>query len=44
VTQLVMHSAGVGSEHTTLQAAIVGVIAFTVMFSALAIWRLARKG
>jgi ABC-2 type transport system permease protein len=44
VTQLVMHAAGVGSEHTTLQAAVVGVIAFTVMFSALAIWRLARKG
>jgi ABC-2 type transport system permease protein len=44
VTQLVMHSAGVGSEHTTLQAAVVGVIGFTVMFSALAIWRLARKG
>ena len=44
VVQLVMHSAGIGSEHTTVQGAMAGAIAFTVMFSALAIWRLARKG
>jgi len=44
VVQLVMHSAGVGSQHVTPQFALAGVIGFTVMFSAMAIWRLARKG
>lgn len=44
VVQLVMHSAGVGNEHVTAQFALAGVISFTAMFSALAIWRLARKG
>lgn len=44
VVQLVMHSAGVGNQHVTPQFALAGVIGFTVMFSAMAIWRLARKG
>jgi ABC-2 type transport system permease protein len=44
VVQLVMHAAGVGSKHVTVQFALAGVIGFTLMFSAVAIWRLARKG
>jgi ABC-2 type transport system permease protein len=44
VVQLVMHSAGVGNQHVTVQFALAGVIGFTLMFSAVAIWRLARKG
>jgi ABC-2 type transport system permease protein len=44
VVKLVMHAAGVGDQHVTVQFALGGVIGFTVMFSAVAIWRLARKG
>ena len=44
VMQLAMHSVGRGSEHVTAQFALAGVIGFTLMFSAVAIWRLARKG
>jgi ABC-2 type transport system permease protein len=44
VVQLVMHSAGMGNQQVTVQFALAGVIGFTLMFSAMAIWRLARKG
>jgi ABC-2 type transport system permease protein len=44
VVQLAMHSAGAGNPQVTVQFALAGVIGFTVMFSAVAIWRLARKG
>jgi ABC-2 type transport system permease protein len=45
VTQLAMHAAGVEKfQHEPVLVAIGGVLAFTVMFSAVAIWRLARKG
>lgn len=44
VVQLVMHSAGFGNQHVTVQFALAGVIGFTLMFSAVAIWRLVRKG
>jgi ABC-2 type transport system permease protein len=44
VVQLVMHSVGLGNEHVSAQFALAGIIGFTAMFSALAIWRLARKG
>jgi ABC-2 type transport system permease protein len=45
VNQLAMHAAGVEKfQYVPVTTALVGAIAFTVMFSAMAIWRLARKG
>jgi ABC-2 type transport system permease protein len=45
VNQLVMHAAGVEKyQFVPVQLALAGVIGFTVMFSAMAIWRLTRKG
>jgi ABC-2 type transport system permease protein len=45
VTQLAMHAAGVEKfQHVPLLVALAGAVCFTVMFSAVAIWRLARKG
>lgn len=45
VHQLVMHAAGIEKfQFLPLQFAIAGVVGFTVLFSAVAIWRLARKG
>ncbi len=45
VVQLAMHAADVKTfQHAPLSTALAGTIAFTVMFSAMAIWRLARKG
>lgn len=45
VTQLVMHAAGVEKfQYVPVQMALVSAIGFTVLFSAVAIWRLARKG
>lgn len=45
VTQLAMHAAGVEKyQYTPVLVALAGVVGFTVMFSAVAIWRLARKG
>lgn len=43
VTQLAMHAAG-AETHESLPVALAGVVAYTVLFSAVAIWRLARKG
>jgi len=45
VHQLAMHSAGITKfQFLPLQFAIAGLVGFTVLFSAIAIWRLARKG
>ena len=45
VHQLAMHSAGITKyQFLPLQLAIAGLVGFTVLFSAIAIWRLARKG
>jgi ABC-2 type transport system permease protein len=45
VTQIVMHAAGVEKfQHVPLQMALASAIGFTALFTAVAIWRLARKG
>jgi ABC-2 type transport system permease protein len=45
VIQLAMHAAGVGkSQFESLPVALAYAIGFTLLFSAVAIWRLARKG
>ena len=45
VNQLVMHAAGVAKfQYEPLLVAFVSSIGFTALFSAVAIWRLARKG
>jgi ABC-2 type transport system permease protein len=45
VSQLAMHAAGVEQyQFLPLQMAIAALVGFTVLFSAVAIWRLARKG
>lgn len=45
VTQLAMHAAGVEKfQYEPVIMAVVSTIGFTVLFSAVAIWRLARKG
>lgn len=45
VIQLAMHAAGVGTfQFEPLAMAIASAIGFTMLFSAVAIWRLARKG
>lgn len=45
VTQLVMHAAGVEKfQYEPLLVALMSAIGFTGLFSAVAIWRLARKG
>lgn len=45
VTQLAMHAAGIGKlQYEPLTMALAGTAGFTVLFSAIAIWRLARKG
>ncbi|TYT23687.1 ABC transporter permease [Luteimonas viscosa] len=45
VNQLAMHAAGVGKfQFESLPMAAAGAVGFTVLFSAVAIWRLARKG
>ena len=45
VNQLVMHAAGVEKfQFEPLLMAVAGVVGFTVLFSAVAVWRLARKG
>jgi ABC-2 type transport system permease protein len=45
VHQLAMHSAGIEKyQFMPVQFAIAGLVGFTVLFSAIAIWRLARKG
>jgi ABC-2 type transport system permease protein len=45
VTQLVMHAAGVEKyQYEPALVALISTIAFTGLFSAVAIWRLARKG
>ena len=45
VTQLTMHAAGVEKfQYEPLLMAGAGVIGYTLLFSAVAIWRLARKG
>lgn len=45
VNQLAMHAAGVGKfQFEPLLMAAAGAVGFTVLFSAVAIWRLARKG
>lgn len=45
VNQLAMHAAGVEKfQFVPVQMAIAGTVGFTVLFSAVAIWRLARKG
>jgi ABC-2 type transport system permease protein len=45
VSELAMHAAGAAKPYTvSVTTALGGLIAFTAMFSAVAIWRLARKG
>jgi ABC-2 type transport system permease protein len=45
VEQLAMHAAGVTKyQFIPMQMAFAGVVGFTALFSAVAIWRLARKG
>lgn len=45
VNQLAMHAAGVTKfQYEPVLVAVGGVVGFTVLFSAVAIWRLARKG
>ncbi len=45
INQLAMHAAGVTKfQFIPVQMAVGGLVAFTVLFSAVAIWRLARKG
>jgi ABC-2 type transport system permease protein len=45
VEQLAMHAAGVAKfQFVPVQMALAGVVGYTVLFSAVAIWRLARKG
>jgi ABC-2 type transport system permease protein len=45
VNQLAMHAAGVTKfQFEPMLVALGGVVGFTVLFSAIAIWRLARKG
>jgi ABC-2 type transport system permease protein len=45
VNQLAMHAAGIDKlQYEPLAMALAGTIGFTVLFSAVAIWRLARKG
>jgi ABC-2 type transport system permease protein len=45
VEQLAMHAAGVAKfQFVPVQMALAGVVGYTVLFSAVAIWRLARRG
>ena len=45
INQLAMHAAGVTKfQFMPVQFAVAGLVGFTVLFSAVAIWRLARKG
>jgi ABC-2 type transport system permease protein len=45
VTQLAMHAAGMEKlQHEPVMVAIMSTLGFTVLFSAVAIWRMARKG
>jgi len=45
ITQLAMYAADVTKhQHIPVQMAIAALVGFTVLFSAVAIWRLARKG
>jgi ABC-2 type transport system permease protein len=45
VEQLAMHAAGITQfQYIPVQMALVAVVGFTALFSAVAIWRLARKG
>jgi ABC-2 type transport system permease protein len=45
VHQVAMHAAGITKyQFLPLQLAIAGMVGFTVLFSSIAIWRLARKG
>lgn len=45
VNQLAMHAAGVGKfQFEPLLVAVAALVGFTALFSAVAIWRLARKG
>ena len=45
ISQLAMHAAGVSKfQFMPVQFAIAGLVGFTVLFSAVAIWRLATKG
>jgi ABC-2 type transport system permease protein len=45
LSQLAMHAAGITKyQFMPLQLAIAALVGFTVLFSAVAIWRLARKG
>jgi ABC-2 type transport system permease protein len=45
VEQLAMHAAGATKfQYVSVQMALVAIVGFTAMFSAVAIWRLARKG
>jgi ABC-2 type transport system permease protein len=45
IHQVAMHAAGVTKyQFIPVQLAIAGLVGFTVLFSAVAIWRLARKG
>jgi len=45
VHQVAMHAAGVTKyQFMPMQLALAGLLGFTVLFSAIAIWRLARKG
>jgi ABC-2 type transport system permease protein len=45
VNQLAMHAAGIDKyQFLPLQMAIAALVGFTVLFSAVAVWRLARKG
>ncbi len=45
INQLAMHAAGVTKfQFIPIQLAVAGLVGFTVLFSAVAFWRLARKG
>jgi ABC-2 type transport system permease protein len=44
VEQLAMHAAGAAKTFEPLTMAVAGLVGYTVLFSAIAIWRLARKG
>jgi ABC-2 type transport system permease protein len=45
INQLAMHAAGAAKfQFLPVQFAVAGLVGFTVLFSAVAIWRLARKG